>query len=86
MRNSATSGTLIFCASKPVSVPTASMSPPDINVCFAISMADDDSTSSSPRAAMRRLWAIVRGKSRAMLPDALPNNKAEDVSDCRGQG
>jgi hypothetical protein len=55
-------------------------------VCFATSMADDDSTSSSPQAAMRRLWAIVRGKSRAMLPDALPNNKAEDVSDCRGQG
>ncbi len=36
-RKAATSGILTFCANSPVTVPTARMSPPDSNVCLAIS-------------------------------------------------
>src|SRR5262249_2541046 len=46
-RNSATSGTRIFCARKPVSVPIASTSPHDISVCLAISIAVEVSTNRS---------------------------------------
>src|SRR3977135_1910190 len=37
-RNTATSGILIFCASRLASVPIAKMRPHDSSVCFAISM------------------------------------------------
>src|SRR5256885_16667735 len=40
-RNTATSGILIFCASRPASVPIASTSPQDSSVCFAISIEED---------------------------------------------
>src|SRR5882724_5795952 len=37
-RNTATSGILIFCATKPATVPIARIMPHDNNVCLAISM------------------------------------------------
>src|SRR5258708_13681235 len=42
-RNTATSGILIFCASRLASVPIARMRPEDRSVCFAISMEADAS-------------------------------------------
>ena len=38
IRNTATSGIRIFCASRPVTVPIARMSPQDSRVCLAISI------------------------------------------------
>src|SRR5712692_3880933 len=40
-RNTATSGIRIFCAIRPVMVPMPRISPPEINVCFAISTETD---------------------------------------------
>src|SRR4051794_1643865 len=42
-RKTATSGILIFCASRPASVPIARMRPQDSRVCFATSMEADAS-------------------------------------------
>src|ERR1700738_5078638 len=42
-RNTATSGTLIFCASRLARVPIARMSPQESSVCLAISMEADAS-------------------------------------------
>src|SRR5262249_32254512 len=52
IRNRATSGTRIFCATKPIRVPIASTSPHDISVCLAISIAAEDSTA-APRLTLR---------------------------------
>ena len=38
-------GILIFRAKKPVRVPTARMTPPEINVCFAISIEAETANS-----------------------------------------
>src|SRR5262245_2801266 len=43
-RNSATSGTRIFCARSPTAVPIVSTRPHDISVCLAISIELDGST------------------------------------------
>src|ERR1700694_914438 len=44
MRNTATSGILIFCANRPARVPTARISPHESSVCLAISREADVST------------------------------------------
>src|SRR5215470_15086192 len=43
-RNSATSGTRIFCARRPTAVPIVSTRAQDISVCLAISIEVEDST------------------------------------------
>src|ERR1700675_854641 len=53
-RNTATSGILIFCASRLASVPIARMSPQDSSVCFAISMEADASNALPLRKIGRR--------------------------------
>ncbi len=54
IRNSATSGILIFCARKAVTVPIARISPQDSSVCWAISMEEDVCTQVKP-GLVRRL-------------------------------
>ena len=44
-RNTATSGILIFCATKPPSVPIARISPHDSSVCLATSIEAEASKS-----------------------------------------
>src|SRR5260370_30353719 len=53
MRNTATSGILILCASSPVTVPMVRMSPHESSTCFAVSMevgASNGITSFEPQA------------------------------------
>src|ERR1700681_4071215 len=63
-RNTATSGILIFCASRPATVPIARISPQESSVCFAISIDVDASnlltfcdprTIGEPRGLIQRL-------------------------------
>src|SRR5215813_13950080 len=70
MRNTATSGIFIFCASKPVMVPRARMSPQDSSVCFAISI-EVDANSFAPRR---------RGGS-STLRDQRPRGVVEQLVD-----
>src|SRR5215475_5962985 len=46
MRKTATSGILIFCATKAASVPTARISPHESSVCWAIAVEDASMDSS----------------------------------------
>src|ERR1700744_6390678 len=60
-RNTATSGTRIFCANSPARVPTARMRPHDSSVCRAMSIAVElskpglDPLSRAGRASVQRL-------------------------------
>src|SRR6516162_8095654 len=70
-RNTATSGTLIFWARKPVMVPMASISPQESNVCFAISIEADVSNGSphtDKSTPCFHLWLARRHDAARRLP------------------
>src|ERR1039458_6783889 len=64
IRKRAISGTLIFWATKPVTVPMARMRPPENKVCLAISMAADDSTTSPELGSGAAILIFQRQRAR----------------------
>ncbi len=78
-RSTATSGILSFWAIRPVIVPNARMMPPEISVCFAISMEADAGKTFPPLRQLGSssvLFLAAGGRlCREMLPQTLRDGK-----------